>query len=315
MKKELAHHTALGQQARSLQKKLKERETQVADLQSQVDDLSSQLSTAQTEIKALQTKLAAARNAAASVESASSKGPGSAVKNSSANRNASAEAAQAAQLAQLKEDLYSDLTGLIIRSVKKRESDNLYDCIQTGTNGSESTCAIIWLVPCHFLLMAFLQLFISSLQCPTMGTARLPILIAPNSTTCHFSTPIATAIWSIFCPNILLSTLHSRGSMHRSFTRGLWTRSQKSESSLLIDVYMKFGLFWLCSLLVSGAFVVGMMSEGHFWSLHIVFWVLLGGVFFYTGVLWDERSITGRMDVHNSQDYIYNQASLIQWAG
>ena len=49
----------------------------------------------------------------------------------------SAEAAQAAQIAQLKENLYSDLTGLIIRDVKREDGDDVYDCIQTGRNGSK----------------------------------------------------------------------------------------------------------------------------------------------------------------------------------
>lgn len=109
-------------------------------LQSQVGDLSSQLSTAQTEIRALQTKLAAARNNSVTNDPSNNKVPGSAVK-SVANRNAAAgaaaEATQAAHLAQLKEDLYSDLSGLIIRNVKKRDADYLYDCIQTGANGSK----------------------------------------------------------------------------------------------------------------------------------------------------------------------------------
>jgi chromosome segregation ATPase len=140
LKKELASQTTVGQQSRSLQRKLRDRESEVAGLQTKADDLSSQLSTAHTEIKALQTKLAAARNATVTTESVGAKGPGSAVKGG-ANRIAAtgaAEAAQVAQLAQLKEDLYSDLTGLIIRGVKKRDADHLYDCIQTGTNGSES---------------------------------------------------------------------------------------------------------------------------------------------------------------------------------
>jgi hypothetical protein len=141
----LAAQKILGQQTRTLQKKLKERDAEVAGLQSKVDSLSQQLSTAQTEVKTLQTKLAAARNAATSAESVASKAPGSAVKNSGASRNAAGGVeAQAAQLAQLKEDLYSDLTGLIIRAVKKRESDYLYDCIQTGVNGSKSTGPIVF---------------------------------------------------------------------------------------------------------------------------------------------------------------------------
>ena len=49
----------------------------------------------------------------------------------------SAEAAQAAQVALLKEDLYSDLTGLILRGVERTEESDIYDCIQTGRNGSK----------------------------------------------------------------------------------------------------------------------------------------------------------------------------------
>jgi hypothetical protein len=139
LKSELEAQKALGQQSRSLQKHLKERDAEVARLQTQVEEATSQLSSAQSEVKALQTKLAAARNTAASLENAALKVPGSAVKggNNRANAAASAEAAYAAQFAQLKEDLYSDLTGLIIRDVKRNRDDNIYDCIQTGVNGSE----------------------------------------------------------------------------------------------------------------------------------------------------------------------------------
>ena len=49
----------------------------------------------------------------------------------------SAEAAYAAQVAQLKEDLYSDLTGLILRGVERKDDSDVYDCIQTGRNGSK----------------------------------------------------------------------------------------------------------------------------------------------------------------------------------
>lgn len=114
----------------------------MARLKVYAEESKSQLSSAQTEVKALQTKLAAARNTAAAIES-TAKAPGSAIKGGPANRAnaaASAEAAQAAQIAQLKEDLFSDLTGLIVRDVKARESDYLYDCIQTGVNGSKFPC-------------------------------------------------------------------------------------------------------------------------------------------------------------------------------
>jgi hypothetical protein len=109
-------------------------------LASEAEQAASQLAAAQSEVKALQTKLAAARNTTATLEQAALKAPGSAIKGGGANRAnaaAAAEAAHAAQFAQLKEDLYSDLTGLIIRDVKKRDADNFYDCIQTGVNGSK----------------------------------------------------------------------------------------------------------------------------------------------------------------------------------
>ncbi|CAI7596070.1 unnamed protein product [Penicillium viridicatum] len=138
LKAEIDTQRKLGLQSRGLQKQLKDRDDELARLKSSADETQEQLASAQSEVKALQTKLAAARNTAASLEGAS-KVPGSAIKGGAANRAnaaATAEAAQASQLAQLKEDLYSDLTGLIVRDVKNRESDYLYDCIQTGINGT-----------------------------------------------------------------------------------------------------------------------------------------------------------------------------------
>jgi chromosome segregation ATPase len=137
LKAELEAQKKLGQQSRALQKQLKERDAEVATLKSQAAEAKNQLTAAQSEVKALQTKLAAARNTTASLETAAAKVPGSAIKNNRANRAAEVEAAQAAHLAQLKEELYSDLTGLVILDVKKRESDHLYDCLQTGVNGSK----------------------------------------------------------------------------------------------------------------------------------------------------------------------------------
>ncbi|KAJ5373750.1 Monopolin complex subunit Csm1/Pcs1 [Penicillium concentricum] len=138
LKSEIDAQRKLGLQSRGLQKQLKERDDELARLTSSGNEARAQLASAQSEVKALQTKLAAARNTAASLEGAA-KVPGSAIKGGAANRAnalATAEAAQASQLAQLKEDLYSDLTGLIVRDVKNRESDYLYDCIQTGINGT-----------------------------------------------------------------------------------------------------------------------------------------------------------------------------------
>lgn len=66
--------------------------------------------------------------------------PGSATKSNGGIRTVmvgSAEAAQAAVEAKLKEDLYADLSGLIIRTVKRGGDVDVYDCLQTGRNGSK----------------------------------------------------------------------------------------------------------------------------------------------------------------------------------
>jgi hypothetical protein len=139
LKKELAMQAPLAQESRKLQKTLATQESETNKLRANVMELSTSLSSAQNEIKALQAKLAASRSASASVESANSKTPGSALKNGQVRTImvGSAEAAQAAQVAQLKEDLYSDLTGLIVRGVKRMDQGDTYDCIQTGRNGSK----------------------------------------------------------------------------------------------------------------------------------------------------------------------------------
>lgn len=101
--------------------------------------LSSDSKTMTAENKTLSAKLAANRTVAASVESANTKIASSAVKaNGGIRLMGSAEAAQTAQAAQLKEDIYSDLTGLIIRGVKRETEEDVFDCIQTGRNGSKS---------------------------------------------------------------------------------------------------------------------------------------------------------------------------------
>lgn len=88
--------------------------------------------------KILNAKLTANRAAAASIESASApKMPGSAVKAGGVRLMGSVETAQAAQAAQLKENLFSDLTGLIIRNVKREKEEDIFDCIQTGRYGSK----------------------------------------------------------------------------------------------------------------------------------------------------------------------------------
>ncbi|KAL2356574.1 chromosome segregation protein Csm1/Pcs1-domain-containing protein [Cryomyces antarcticus] len=131
-------HSAQYADSKSLQTKLAAITTQNAELTSENKTLQASLLESQNEAKSLCAKLAANRTAAASVQSVDSKVPGSAVKNVAARTImvGSAEAAKEAQIRQLKEDLYSDLTGLIINSVKRKEGEDEYSCIQTGRNGT-----------------------------------------------------------------------------------------------------------------------------------------------------------------------------------
>ncbi|KAL2061678.1 hypothetical protein VTL71DRAFT_7055 [Oculimacula yallundae] len=137
LRADLAKQKAVVKKQEELKKVLEAQTTEVANLQAQITKLKGSLSEAQSENKTLSAKLAANRTASASVESAHSKTPGSAMKaNGGIRLMGTAEAAQVAQAAQLKEDLYSDLTGLIIRNVKRESEEDIFDCIQTGRNGT-----------------------------------------------------------------------------------------------------------------------------------------------------------------------------------
>lgn len=147
-----ALHAQISQLNASLTKAKKENKELLADKK-----------TLAAENKTLSTKLAANRTVAASVESATApKLPGSAVKAGGIRMMGTAEAAQTAQAAQLKEDLYGDLTGLIIMSVARKPEEDVFDCIQTGRNGSKS---ILGKFPFQSLLIT-LQLFTSNWMRP-----------------------------------------------------------------------------------------------------------------------------------------------------
>lgn len=137
LKSDLAKQSALAKESRSLRKQLESRDSEIEELKSKLAQVSTTLAESQAENKILSTKLAANRTAATSVESVHTKVPGSAVKANGIRMVGSVEAALAAQTAQLKEDLYSDLCGLIIRGVKREADQDIYDCIQTGRNGSK----------------------------------------------------------------------------------------------------------------------------------------------------------------------------------
>ncbi|KAJ4243584.1 hypothetical protein NW762_014776 [Fusarium torreyae] len=133
LKAELAVQTALAKEGEELRKQLEASESKTEKLEGTIQGLNGSLSEAKTEIKTISTKLAAVKSA-----DVNSRVPGSAIKAGGlTNRTAQAEAAHAAQAnAQLKEELYTDLTELIVRGVKREENGNIFDCIQTGRNGS-----------------------------------------------------------------------------------------------------------------------------------------------------------------------------------
>jgi hypothetical protein len=110
---------------------------EIASLKEKMAQMTTSLSETQAENKTLAAKLAANRAAAASVESTNTKTPKNAANAGGIRMVGTAEAAQVAQAAQLKEDLYSDLCGLLIRGVKREPEDDVFDCIQTGRNGSK----------------------------------------------------------------------------------------------------------------------------------------------------------------------------------
>ncbi|KAJ3532548.1 hypothetical protein NM208_g8395 [Fusarium decemcellulare] len=122
LKAELAAQAALAKDGEQLRKQLEASEAKAENLEGTIEDLNDSLSTAKTEIKTIYSKLAAVRSREDSSESIIE---GNGVPN---------RTAQAA--AQAKEDLYADLTGLIIRSVKQEETEDIFDCIQTGCNGT-----------------------------------------------------------------------------------------------------------------------------------------------------------------------------------
>ncbi|KAL8775281.1 MAG: hypothetical protein Q9209_000288 [Squamulea sp. 1 TL-2023] len=139
LKKELATQKALAHESRNLQKQLVAKDAEVSKAQALATELSNSLAESQNENKVLQAKIVGARTASSVIESANSKTPGSVIKGKGPMRTimvGSAEAAQAAQAAQLKEDLYRDLTGLLVLGVEKGDDADIYDCIQTGRNGT-----------------------------------------------------------------------------------------------------------------------------------------------------------------------------------
>ncbi|KAI1324971.1 hypothetical protein F5Y16DRAFT_281979 [Xylariaceae sp. FL0255] len=132
LKAQVAAQAEVAKESERLKRQLEESLSQTQELQAKIDKLQTSLTEAKTETKTLTTKLAAARQA----EATAVKVPGSAIKNNHGNKQIIAGAEAAAQLAQTKENLYGDLTGLLVCGVKRENGEEVFDCVQTGRNGT-----------------------------------------------------------------------------------------------------------------------------------------------------------------------------------
>ncbi|KAI1816448.1 hypothetical protein GGS20DRAFT_221694 [Poronia punctata] len=139
LKAKLAADSELAKDVERLRKQLEDSQNKVDELQGKLEGAQSSLTESKTEIKTLSTKLTAARSA----EPAPVKVPGSAMKNVHGNNRhqpggaeAAAQLAQKKELLQKKENLYGDLTGLLVCGVKREKDEEVFDCVQTGRNGT-----------------------------------------------------------------------------------------------------------------------------------------------------------------------------------
>ncbi|KAK2011238.1 chromosome segregation protein [Colletotrichum eremochloae] len=126
LKADLAMQRDLAKAGQQYKKQLEEMEAKVAAL-------TTSLAESRQEVKTLSTRLAVSRSAEAAASTKTV--PGSAVKGGSAAARALASS-DVVQTGQLKEDLYGDLTGLIVRVTKRDSNGQVFDCIQTGRNGT-----------------------------------------------------------------------------------------------------------------------------------------------------------------------------------
>lgn len=147
LKADLAAQKQLAKEGHKSQQQLESSEAVVDSLKAQITEATRSLDEARTQIKTLTTRLNASRAAEASLsaqaQAANARVPGSAMKPGVMGaRGLDTAQVHATQTAKMKENLYSDLTGLVITSVKRDGPEDVYDCIQTGRNGSKSVQSV-----------------------------------------------------------------------------------------------------------------------------------------------------------------------------
>ncbi|KAK3678289.1 hypothetical protein LTR78_001584 [Recurvomyces mirabilis] len=136
LKKEIAElrkSTTNSSESAGLQKQISTLSTANEKLSNDSATFKGKLQTSQNEVKSLEAKLVAARQQVANSATQESKTSAS---QTAASRSVGPNSTDALKEAKMKENLYSDLTGLIIRGVKRKDGEDEYDCIQTGRNGT-----------------------------------------------------------------------------------------------------------------------------------------------------------------------------------
>lgn len=114
----------------ALQKQVSSLTSANLGLTTERDGLKEKLHTAQNEVKSLEAKLMAARQQVAHMQESTKASA------NSLNKSVNSNTTDTQKEAKMKENLYSDLTGLIIRGVKRKDGEDEFDCIQTGRNGT-----------------------------------------------------------------------------------------------------------------------------------------------------------------------------------
>ncbi|KAI9719965.1 MAG: hypothetical protein M1828_006003 [Chrysothrix sp. TS-e1954] len=139
LRSELAEQKTLATQVTTLRNTNADIERKASQLTTDNTALRSTLKDAHNEVKALEAKVATMRPNLASIDNGHGRAPNSASNNNVARSGFVGNNNDVAKRA-LKEELYSDLTGLIILDVRRRDEDarDVYDCIQTGRNGTPS---------------------------------------------------------------------------------------------------------------------------------------------------------------------------------
>jgi len=133
----------LSSESKTLKKELAAKKAELTKLQGKVQELQRGLQEQQNEAKILSAKLIVAENHSKRNAVAV---PGSAVKPkggigggaSGGGMAGAGQAAEEAWIARVKEELFQDLTGLLIMNFKKEARKTVFECLQTSSTGGSS---------------------------------------------------------------------------------------------------------------------------------------------------------------------------------